>query len=308
MQPACRLAITLIASAFAPALCAQTADPRPEAASADPTAAPVAAPAPASESPAEPRAEPRAAAPGAQPAPGWSGALGFTAAFRPQYPGAARKSFRATPAFYLAYDRYSITNASSLAPRRGEDVARGLGVQLIDSTRLRLSFSLRHDVGRKEKGTAAYRDMGNIASTVRARLAANYSLGGPWRVGGAWNADVLGRGNGGIGDVSLGWEHRLAPDTLLSASSFVAFGNARYMQAYYGVSAAQAQRTDYPAYTARGGLRDAGVASSLRHDVGRDWTVLAGASATRLLAAAAASPLTRSRTGWGVNAGAAWHF
>jgi outer membrane scaffolding protein for murein synthesis (MipA/OmpV family) len=51
-----------------------------------------------------------------------------------------------------------------------------------------------------------------------------------------------------------------------------------------------------------------GASANLRHDIERDWIFLAGASATRLLGPAAASPLTTSRNGWGLSAGVARQF
>jgi outer membrane scaffolding protein for murein synthesis (MipA/OmpV family) len=82
----------------------------------------------------------------------------------------------------------------------------------------------------------------------------------------------------------------------------------RYMQTYYGISAEQAARTGYPVYEPKAGLRDLALYANLRHDIGHEWTVLAGANTTRLLGPAANSPLTGKKTNWGLSAGAAWRF
>ncbi len=238
----------------------------------------------------------------------WDRVLGLSASYRPRYPGAARSALKTEPAFYLRYGRFTITNASGFAPRRTEAVPRGLGVDVLRGDRLAASVSLRYDAGRSEHGSAAYAGLGNIPKTLRARMALSWDFKGPWRLGAAWNADVAGRGNGGVGDVSGGWEKHLDDRTTLSLSASVSVGDAHYMQAYYGITPEQSARSVYPAYRARAGWRDAGVGLGLRRDLDRDWVAVAGISATRLLGAAAGSPITNSRNGWGISSGLGWRF
>lgn len=246
---------------------------------------------------------PTAAAPVA-----WDGVLGLSAVYRPRYPGAPTQALRATPAFYLRYGRYTVSNASAFAPRLTEDVVRGLGVDMLRGEHLGASLSLRYDSGRSERSSDAYAGLGNIPHTVRARLAASWDLKGPWRVGAAWSADVLGRGTGGVGDFRVGWDAWMNGASLLTLSSGLSVGDARYMQAYYGITPAQAARSAYPAYTAPAGWRDVGVAAELRHDFSAEWVGVVNAGATRLLGSAAGSPITRDRNGWSLGSGLGWRF
>ncbi len=241
-------------------------------------------------------------------APGWDRVLGVAASYRPRYPGAARSALKIEPAYYLRYGRYTVTNASSFASRRTEAVPRGLGVDVLRGERLAASLSLRYDAGRSEHSSTAYAGLGNIPKTLRARVAVNWDFKGPWRLGAAWNADVMGRGNGGVGDVSGGWEKHLDDATTLSVAASLSMGDAHYMQAYYGITPEQSARSVYPVYQARAGWRDAGFGLGLRHDLGRDWVAIGGLGATRLLGAAAGSPITNSRNGWGASGGLGWRF
>ena len=118
----------------------------------------------------------------------------------------------------------------------------------------------------------------------------------------------MGRGNGGVGDISAGWETVLGARTTGSISSSLSFGDAHYMQAYYGITPAQSSRSIYPAYQAKAGWRDAGLSFNLRHDFSDDWVALGNLGTTRLLGSAAGSPITRSRNGWGLGAGIGWRF
>ena len=239
---------------------------------------------------------------------GWEGVVGVTANLHSGRLGDGSTVFKLRPAFYLRYGRLTITNTSGFVSRRTEDVVRGLGVDLLNSDRVSLGVALRYDGGRPQKSNDAYKGLGNIKPTLRVRLLASRRLDGPWRMGASWNVDTLGRGGGGFGDLSLGWEHPLSPDTTLTVGSSLNIGDRRYMQTYFGISPAQSLTSVYAPYNVRAGVRDIGTAATLRHDIGSDWTLLASAGVSRRLGQAAASPLTRNPNGWGLSAAAGWRF
>jgi MipA family protein len=251
-------------------------------------------------------------APASTPTPAaraWEGAVGLIAAYRPEYAGAARRKAKLTPAVFLRYGRLTITNASGFATRRADDVARGLALDVINTETVRLGASLRLDNGRREATSANLKGLGDIKPTVRARVSATWRVQGPWRLGASWNADLLGRGGGYLGDISAGWEQRLSPHTTLGASTTLNLGGARYMQTFYGVTPEQAQRNgSYAPYKPGAGVRDVSFAFNARHDLSADWILIGGAGASRLLGPAAQSPLAKERDGWGVSAGFAWRF
>jgi MipA family protein len=238
------------------------------------------------------------------------GALGLTLSYRPEFPGASRSVFKLAPGVFLRYGRFTLTNASGFATRRADDVVPGLGADLVRNDRVRVGLSLRADAGRRESSASAFEGLGDIKPTVRLRAGASWRIDGPWSAGASWSEDVLGRNNGGYGDISAGWDTRLDADTHFSLGSSVSVANARYMQTYYGVSATQAERCrkGYAVYTPGAGLREWGVYANVRRDFDRDWIVIAGANLSRLLGPAAASPLTTARNGWGLSAGVARQF
>jgi len=240
--------------------------------------------------------------------PVWEGAIGLTGSYRPEYAGAARQIFKVSPAFFLRYGRYTITNASGFVTRRADDVVRGLGADLVRSESVRVNVALRFDAGRNENSSTALEGTGNIKPTVRVRTSASWKLEGPWRLGASWSVDALGKGGGHFGDISGGWEERIAPRTTLTLGTSLSMAGDRYMQSYFGVSQEQAARTTYAVYQPRSGLRDVSVFTNLRHDIGSEWTVLGGGAVTRLLGPAAASPLTGNPNNWGINAGFARRF
>lgn len=252
-----------------------------------------------------------AADPGERPAAApiaWEGALGLITQYRPEYQGADRQTFKVTPALFLRYGRLTVTNASGFVTRRADDVQRGLALDVVRNEHLRVNLALRFDAGRSESSSGALAGQGDIKATVRARLNLSLKGAGDWRIGGSLNTDLLGHKGGSGAEISGGWEHRLDPDTVVLANASVSIADARYMQTYFGVSAAQSALSGYPAYTPGSGLHDATLNFGLRHDFGRSWAVLAGAGASRLLGPAANSPLTARRNGFAVSAGFARRF
>lgn len=238
----------------------------------------------------------------------WEGALGLSAGYRPEYSGAARRVGKLTPAIFLRYGRFTVTNASGFVTRRADDVVRGLGVDFVNDARLRVNLALRFDAGRSEGTSASLTGLGDIKPTVRARLNLGWRFDGPWRLGGSWSVDALGRGGGNFGDISGGWEHRVTPGTVFTAGVALSGAGDRYMQTYYGISTEQATRTGYAAYEPSAGLRDLALSAGLRTDLGLDWILIGSGGATRLLGPAAHSPLTKNRNGWGLNLGLARRF
>jgi MipA family protein len=244
--------------------------------------------------------------------PAFEGAVGLTLAYRPEYLGASRSRFRLTPGVYLRYGRLTASNAGGFATRRADDVVPGVALDVVRSERARLGASLRFDGGRAESTSAAFKGLGNIRPTLRLRTGASWQVQGPWRVGASWSVDVLGRGGGGTGDISGGWETKFSADTSLNVGAGLGFANSRYLQNQFGISPSQAANTGYPVYEPCTGWRDMGLNVSLRHDMnwGADerWIVIGGANVSRLIGPAAASPLTTARNGWGLSVGVARQF
>ncbi len=240
------------------------------------------------------------------------GAVGLSLSYRPEYQGASRKRFRLTPGVFLRYGRLTVSNAGGFATRRNDDISPGVALDVVRSDNVRFGLSLRTDGGRAENTASALQGLGNIRPTLRLRAGASWRVQGPWRTGASWSSDVLGRQGGGTGDISGGWETKFSADTSLNVGGGVGFADRRYMQSYFGVSATQALSTRYPVYSPGAGWRDVAISLSVRHDMnwGADerWIVIAGAGASRLIGAAAASPLTTSRNGWGLSVGLARQF
>ncbi len=234
--------------------------------------------------------------------------MGVTASYRPEYSGASKQIVKVSPAIFLRYGRLTITNASGFVTRRADDVVRGLGLDLVSNSSVRLNMSLRYDRGRGENTSTALAGTGDIGTTVRVRTSASWRLPGPWRLGASWSFDGLGRGGGNLGDVSVGWETALAPRTVLSVGTALTIAGDRYMQTYYGISEEQSVRSGYPVYTPKAGARDLALFTNIRHDIGSEWTAIGSIGYSHLMGPAAASPLTGRTDAYSLSAGIARRF
>ena len=241
----------------------------------------------------------------------WDASLGFVTSFGPEYPGAERQRLRASPGFYVRWGRISLATRGSFVSRSPETGARGgMRIDLSPSEDWRASLGLRYDGGRSESSSADLQGMGDIPSTLRVRFSTTYSLPERWRIGGGITFDAFGRGGGWQGNVGVGREYRLTPDTSAGFNLSLGFAGDRYMQSYYGVTPEQSAATGgrYPVYEPAAGATDLGFGVSGRTTLTRDWFWFYGSSVTRLLGPAAASPLTHQRNGWNLSAGLAYRF
>jgi MipA family protein len=234
----------------------------------------------------------------------WEGAIGLNTRWQPEYSGAGQQVLKLTPVFFLRYGRFTVTNASGFVTRRETDVARGLGLDLVQDSRLRVNLALRYDAGRSEGSSDALKGLGDIKPTVRARASASYRLDGPWRLGASWSADAFGRGGGNFGDFSVGWDQPVADATRLSLGLSLAAAQDRYMQTYYGITPEQSASTGYPVYEPSSGLRDVtlGAGPSSRVTLALVSRVHSGPKSCRRPAPSVTSrsPLLGSYTGYPV--------
>ena len=247
-------------------------------------------------------------APVAAASPKWEGAMGLIGRVGPEYEGASGQKTKISPGFFLRYGRLTVTNASGFRTRKADEVPRGATLALVQKEGLRVNLAARFDRGRDEGSSAAFQGLGDIKPTVRAQISAEWRVQGPWSLTAGWSVDALGRGGGNGGDVGLAWEHRYSPDTVFNARAGIGLASDRYMQTRFGISAEQAQRSGQPIYTAGSGLRDVHANLGFRTELSKEWFVLGGITASRLLGPAADSPLTTQRNGVTASVGLAWRF
>jgi outer membrane protein len=258
--------------------------------------------------PPPPQTQTQVAAPASAAQDRFEGAIGLVLNEQPTFSGSSEFKLKPQLAGFLRYGRYTLTGAGGFTTRRDDEVERGLDAELVRRERLRLSMALRFDGGRSQAADPALNGLGDIRRTVRSRLSATWRVDEVWRLGAAWSTDLLGRGGGGFGDLNFAHEHKSSPDTTWSWGASLSLADGRWMRNYFGVDAVQSAASGYPMFEVGSGLRDVAVFGNVRHELSTRWLVLGGVSASRLVADAASSPLTKQPLGWGVNGALAWRF
>jgi MipA family protein len=238
------------------------------------------------------------------------GAIGLILSHRPRFAGSSSYEVKPVPAGFLRWGRLTVTGAGGFTTRRKDDVDRGLGAELVNRERLRLSLHLRYDNGRAEGDNPELAGMGAIKRTLRARLSTRWDLTQDLRLSAGVSADLLGRVGGYLVDTTVTRQWRLSPDTTWHMALGLTAASDRYLQAWHGVTPEQAARTGYEVFTVPEGLklRDIGLSGTLRTDFSPRWSGFAGISASRWLGPVADSPLTRRTSVAGLSAGLVWRF
>jgi outer membrane scaffolding protein for murein synthesis (MipA/OmpV family) len=247
----------------------------------------------------------------ADPAPRtdkFEGALGLVLAYKPAFSGSSDFKLKPELAGFLRYGRITITGAGGFTTRRQDEVERGVDAELLRREAVRVNLSLRMDSGRRESASSQLSGMGDIRSTVRARLGVRWDVAPRWQVAASTGLDALNRVGGYNVAAGVSYTLPLTERQRLVLGAGASGAGDRYMQAWYGVTPEQSAASGYPVYRAREGLRDVGGSVTWRIEIDPQWAAFAGASGSLLLGGAADSPLTRQRTGWSLNGGIARRF
>jgi outer membrane scaffolding protein for murein synthesis (MipA/OmpV family) len=149
-------------------------------------------------------------------------------------------------------------------------------------------------VGRS--GSKALKGMGDVKGSATLNVGAEAQLTDVFSVGAHAELPVSRRENGK--QFSLGLNAKLLESQADKVAVGVAlqFGEAKYMQTYYGVDARQAARSGYRVFKPGGGLYGTDVSVSWEHRIDAHWTVTSMLGAQRLTGDAAKSPLVRRKT------------
>ena len=263
---------------------------------------------PQTQPPGEPEAAVAPASALAQAAPKFEGAVGLVLALKPAFSGSSDRKLTPQLAGFVRYGRLTLTGAGGFTTRRQDDVERGLDAELLRREGVRVNLSLRYDPGRREGQSDQLTGMGNIKSTVRTRLGLRWQPAPQWTLALASSLDLLGNGGGYLidGGVSRTFVVDARQRFILGVN--LSGAGDRYLQTWYGVTAEQSARSGYPVYEPREGLREVHTSATWRVEVNPQWAGFTSIGASRLLGAAADSPLTRQRNSLSLSAGIALRF
>jgi outer membrane scaffolding protein for murein synthesis (MipA/OmpV family) len=222
------------------------------------------------------------------PAGVWKFSLGGGASYAPRYEGAANNRLRFMP----------LVDASYKDGHFFMSLLRGVGYNFSESRNVQYGVRLSPGHGRRESADPHLHGMGNIGFTPEAGLFFNQRFA-PWYISGGISSGSHGTHaelGGGIG-FPLSVADRLRLGVNLN------WGNAKYNQTYFGVTAAQAAASGnvINTYDSSAGIKDYAMTANWLRNYDKDWFSNAGLSYKWLAGPAKQSPLTQRSSMGSVN-------
>jgi len=229
------------------------------------------------------------------PLPDWRVTVGAGAEMAPIYEGSKR--YDATP--------------SAVIDVRYKDIAflsdgEGLGVNLLRGRTYRAGVAIGYDLGRDHHVQHRLTGTGNVGVAPEAKLFAEYFL-----LPFVYRIDIrrgLGGHDGVIGDLGMYVPLPLAKNTYLFTGPSITFADTRYMRAYFGISPAQASRSQFSAFDAHGGLDRAGWGATALYQYDKHWWLEAEGAWEYMLGDAGHSPIVEEKSQFVVGANVVYRF
>ncbi len=220
-------------------------------------------------------------------APSWHVVVGMGAMAHPAYPGARSLSVLPLPLLDVRYGDLFFAS-----------VMGGVGLNLIAERDWHAGFAISPRLGRSDSSDARLRGWGSITAGADARIFADYRLG-PVSLGASVHRELEGS-EGMLADATAAWFVPLSRRFFVSAKATLTWADARYNEAYFGVTPQQsaialAGGTQLSSFAAPSGLRDLAVSLFAAWQFDRHWGIQALLGESTLLAAAGRSPLTQQR-------------
>jgi len=210
----------------------------------------------------------------------WRFALGGGVSYSPRYEGSAANRWRLMPLIEASYN----DGKFFISP------LRGIGYNFSEDKDMQYGIRLTPGHGRKQSADPYLNGMGDIGFTPEAGLFLNKRFA-PWFISSSFSTSS--RGNraelgGGIGFPLSAADH-------LRLSANLNWGDARYNQTYFGVTAAQAAASGnvLTPYNASSGIKDYALSTNWIHNYDKHWYSTTGLSYKWLTGSARQSPLTR---------------
>jgi MipA family protein len=222
------------------------------------------------------------------PAYGLSGRIGLNVVSMPTYEGSPSTRTLVGPDLTLSYRSHDWGTV--------ELGQRGLFWNAIEAGQFRFGLVAQFDPGRKDKDTSALNPtpgdkrlagMGSVKSSTEVGVGIGY---GPVTLVARQSLSERGP-KGAQADLTAEIPWSLTDRLNLRFAASATWANSDYMQAYFGVTAAQARATSFSSYTPKSGLRKVEVSVGAEYAVAPKWKLQANLAVSHLGDVAAKSPL-----------------
>jgi MipA family protein len=249
----------------------------------------------------------------------WNVSLGLFVTSSPEYEGGKKRVTSALPDFNLSY-RTKDFGTFGVGSK-----SRGASWTIIDKEEYSFGIAIGGDAGRTDKkdgtafrpGSARLRGLGEIKAAAEFGVFGHVVAGIPISLqimkgtgdGKPDSNDFSIKGHGGT-HAELGTEipWKLNESLTLSFSSNVSWADKKYTQTYFGVTGAQAARSNFKEYNTKGGVKSVSVGVGLNYQIDKNWSANAGLTYSQLQGNAAKSPIIEKKGQPGAVLGVGYNF
>jgi len=224
------------------------------------------------------------------PVPEWRITAGGGAAFIPRYEGSNHYRLEPAPAFDIRWRDIAFLSSGD-----------GLGVNILRGDTYRAGIAVGYDLGRDQHLAGRLNGIGNVDAAPEARLFADIALL-PFVLD--FNIRrAIGGHDGVVGDFGAYLPVVGTQELVVFVGPSVTFGNRRYMQAYFGISTAQAMGSNahFPVYRAGAGLKSYGVGADAIYHITERLFIDTDIALERLADSAGNSPIVQDRNQLGLS-------
>lgn len=193
---------------------------------------------------------------------------------------------------------YQMSNGLYASSMRGLGYGTALGNLSLDAALgvrgERLEKNESSVVG--SRGSKELRGMGDVKASATANLRAGYSIVPGLVIGASASLPLSHKENGKTAGLAITGVLHEDKDDKVALSLGANFADSKYMQAYHGVTAAQALRTGHKQFSPKAGMYEAVWNFAWEHRVDQRWTLTGSLGSSTLVREAARSPITRRST------------
>jgi outer membrane protein len=242
---------------------------------------------------------------GRPPAGNWNITLGLVMVDGEKFPGSDKRKLHVYPLGEVVYKDTFFFKGD---PIPGATI-RGLGAYLFKNEHWAVTASLAPDfTERREQDDVRLRGLGNVATTMRAALAASYSRDW-WRISGAVTQDLSSKKKEGVkGGFDFVATWHATEHLTLDAGPGVTIANGENTRTFFGVTPLQSARSGYAVYDPSGGVQNIRFSVGMNYRLGGGWFAGAFASESKLRGDAANSPFIERKQEFSFGSFIGHHF
>jgi MipA family protein len=172
----------------------------------------------------------------------------------------------------------------------------GIGYKFASPDDMQYGLRVTLDLGRDENDAVALAGMGDIDMRPEVGAFFNYFITPEWFLTTSFRYGAGNDRNGSQTDIGIGWSSQLAPQWRGALGVGATYVNSKYMEAFYGVTAAQSASSGYAVYTPGAGWRDLRGTASLTYFFDADWSLTGAVTVRALQGDVKRSPIVKEDT------------